>query len=122
MSATHELPLRRLGEHLRLDRRDAVGKEDESGVLERLGHDRVELAEHVKLNVEGLSVVHVLEVATGPAEGLAIVLPHEPGRIDTAALEPLGVLLWEVATNHPDEANRGEVARGVRKVRRRSTQ
>src|SRR5438093_645321 len=110
-----------LAEDVELELGIDVGEEDKGRTPEPVAERGAEVGEHVELRVEGLRLVQVVAVLPRPAEG------PPPGRleavqIDAAILEESEVRLREVLADRRDEADLGEEARGVREVRRRSTE
>ena len=58
------------------------------------------------MDLEGLAVVHVGEVAAAPPEGLATGNRLQPGGVDAAVFEEPGVLAGPVLTDGADHPHR----------------
>jgi hypothetical protein len=114
------------GRHLRADVALEVGldvaeEEIRLGPV-MLGKFGVEVGEDVELGPQSGAVVHVGRVDARPEEGLASGYALEAGEVDVAGGQEVGVLLVEVISDDPDDADGGEVARGERDVGRSASE
>ncbi len=113
---------RTLVQHAHLQLRRAVGQEEDFALPVALGQHGIELFHDVELQIEGLAVVHVFQVAAAPAEGLAAGHDLQPRGVDVAGLEQCGVGGGPILADHPGQPHRSEVAGGVGEEDGRSAQ
>ena len=103
-----EHALLRLGEHLELHRRAAVGKKDKRSLGEAGGQVGIEGAENVEVDLKRFGGVHIPLILAAPAEGFAAVLDDQAGGVHSARFKQGAMGGRKVFADDADESNRGK--------------
>ena len=94
-----------------LEFRGDVAEAEEPGGAVLGWYDGVEVGKDVELGVEGVAGVHVVVVASGPAEGFAAFDLLDAAGVDVVAVEEVEVVVGEVGADDADHVDGvGEVA------------
>ena len=108
-------------EHAGLQSRTAVGQEDVRAVAKTLGQIRLKRAKDVEVNLQGVAGIHVLVVASLPAEGLP-GQGHQPGGVDATVCKHAAMLVGKVLAHGSNETRSQKEACRIGEIRRRATQ
>ena len=102
--------------------RGPVGEEEELALAIVLRQDGIELGHDVQVQAERLAVVHVRQIATAPAEGLAAGNDLQAGRVDRSFPQHCQVFRRPIFADHARQADRSEEAGRIGKEHGRAAQ